>query len=94
MNLRLQALKDMKEDLLMRKCKISNEIEDHELELRIPVMEYNFNDIKRRIMPQPLIMQLIQQPEPKRRIHSSQLEEEKVNSMQISSDHEQFNDMQ
>lgn len=47
MNLRLQALKDMKEDLLMRKCKISDEIDDDELELKIPLNEYNYNDINR-----------------------------------------------
>jgi len=54
MNLRLEALKDMKEDLLMRRCKISDEIEANELMLIVPVMEYNFNDIKREIRPHPI----------------------------------------
>jgi|DEB0MinimDraft_12_1074336.scaffolds.fasta_scaffold113127_2 hypothetical protein len=53
MNCRLEALKDMKEDLLMRRCKISDEIEEDEPELKIPVMEYNYNDIKRKIMEKP-----------------------------------------
>lgn len=47
MNLRLQALKDMKEDLLMRRCKISDEIDDQELEINVRSMEYNFNNINR-----------------------------------------------
>ena len=77
MNLRLQALKDMKEDLLMRKCKISDEIEDEELELRIPVNEYNYNDIKRQILPKPIIA-TVQQPQLKKRNpFPNQNEEEK-----------------
>ena len=50
MNLRLKALKDMKEDLLMRKSKISDEIMENDLEVKVPVMEYNYNHIKREIM--------------------------------------------
>jgi len=45
MNLRLEALNDMKEDLLMRKCKISDEIKSDELEMVVRVLEYNYNDI-------------------------------------------------
>jgi hypothetical protein len=56
MNLRLQALKDMKEDLMMRRCKILDEIEDEDVELKIPINNYNFNDIKRKILPQPIIV--------------------------------------
>ena len=56
MNLRLQALKDMKEDLLMRRCKISDEIGQEEHEILIPCMEYNFNYINRQIMLKPMLM--------------------------------------
>ena len=50
MNLRLQALKDMKEDLLMRRCKIQDEIGEDEIELKVAINEYNYNDIRRDIM--------------------------------------------
>lgn len=67
----------MKEDLLMRKCKISDEIEEDELELRIPVNEYNYNDINRQILPKPIIA-TVQQPELKKRNpFPNQQEEEK-----------------
>lgn len=83
MNLRLQALKDMKEDLLLRKCKVSDEIDENEFELKVPVLEYNFNDIKRKIMHRPLIMQVIK-PELKKRdpnrSYDENQEEEKVDS--------------
>jgi len=49
-NLRVEALKDMKEDILMRQCKISDEILDDEMELVVPILEYNYNDIKREIL--------------------------------------------
>ena len=47
MNLRLKALKDMKEDLLIRRSKISEEIVPDELAIEVPRMLYNFNYIKR-----------------------------------------------
>jgi len=56
----------MKEDLLMRRCKISDEIGDEELELQVPCMEYNFNNINRQIMLKPMIMP-ITVPERKKR---------------------------
>ena len=59
MNLRLEALKDIKEDLLMRKSKISDEIHPDEEELIPPVMEYNFNDINRPIMLEPVIVPVV-----------------------------------
>ena len=59
MNLRLEALKDIKEDLLMRKSKISDEINPDEEELVPPVMEYNFNDINRHIMLEPVIVPVV-----------------------------------
>jgi hypothetical protein len=79
MNLRLQALKDMKEDLLMRKCKVLDEIADNEYELRVQINEFNYNDIKRRILPKPIMVQ-IQYPELKKRkqyLESNDAEEEK-----------------
>ena len=62
MNLRLEALKDMKEDLLLHRCKISEEIDENDVEVVLPVLGYNFNDIKRKIMPQP---RYVQEPVPK-----------------------------
>lgn len=59
MNLRLEALKDIKEDLLMRKSKISDEINPDEEELVLPVMEYNFNDINRPILLEPEIVPVV-----------------------------------
>jgi hypothetical protein len=53
MNLRLKALKDMKEDLLIRRSKISEEIIPDEYAIEVPIMEYNYNDIKRSIMQEP-----------------------------------------
>lgn len=53
-HLRLQALKDMKEDLLMQQ-----EIVEHnpnDLELRVKIHDYNFNDINREILIDPLLM--------------------------------------
>ena len=47
MNLRLKALKDMKEDMLIRRSKISEEIVPDELAIEVPRMLYNFNYIKR-----------------------------------------------
>lgn len=59
MNLRLEALKDIKEDLLMRKSKISDEIKPEEEILLPPVMEYNYNDIRRYIMAEPIIVPVV-----------------------------------
>lgn len=67
MNLRLQALKDMKEDLLMKKCKISDEINEDELELRVAINEYNYNDINRQIMSKPIVINVPQLPLKKRK---------------------------
>jgi hypothetical protein len=53
MNLRLKALKDMKEDLLIRRSKISEEVIPGEYAIEVPIMEYNYNFIKREIMEQP-----------------------------------------
>ena len=67
MDLRIEALKDMKEDLLMRRSKISDEITEDELELLLPVIELNYNDINRKIMANPIIVSVI--PEvPKMRV--------------------------
>lgn len=45
----------MKEDLLMRRCKILDEINDDELEIKIPTNELNSNDIYRKIMLKPIV---------------------------------------
>lgn len=39
----------------MRRCKILDEINDEELEIKIPTNEYNFNDINRKIMLKPIV---------------------------------------
>jgi|APSaa5957512535_1039671.scaffolds.fasta_scaffold78511_1 hypothetical protein len=62
MNLRLEALKDIKEDLLMRKSKISDEINSDEDQLILPVMEYNFNSIDRKIMDKPVLIPVVKEP--------------------------------
>lgn len=50
MNLRLKSLKEMKEDMLMKKSRVGDEVNSHDLELRVPILEYNFNDIGRKIL--------------------------------------------
>jgi hypothetical protein len=45
MNIRLKALKEMKEEILMKKSKIAEEINDEEVNCFVPVMFYNHNDI-------------------------------------------------
>ena len=54
MNLRLKALKDMKEDIIIRRSKISDEIHEDEYELIVPVNHYNYNSIKREILEKPI----------------------------------------
>jgi hypothetical protein len=93
MNLRLLALKDMKEDLLMRRGKISDEIDEEELELQVPVMEYNFNDIKRDLVEKPYIETVVPEILPKRYKPDPDSNEESKNienAMQIPG----FNGMQ
>jgi len=96
MDLRIEALKERKEDLLMRRSKISDEINEDELELVLPVIELNYNDIKRKIMANPIIVSVI--PEvPKARVSprrdndmdnaSAHIEEEK--QQQSSSQHKE-----
>lgn len=58
MNLRLKALKHMKEDLLLRRSKIKDEINKDDYELLIRVLPYSFNDIKREIMSEPEIQEI------------------------------------
>lgn len=47
MNLRLKALKHMKEDLLLRNSKIQDEIGKDDLEIDVRVQLYSYNDINR-----------------------------------------------
>ena len=53
MNLRLKSLKEMKEDMLMKKSRVGDELIPQDFELKIPIMEYNFNDIGRKILLEP-----------------------------------------
>jgi len=54
MNLRIEALRDMKEDLMIRNSKVSGEIEVKEYQLLVPILEYNYNDINREILVEPV----------------------------------------
>jgi len=54
MNIRLKALKEMKEEILMKKSKIADETNEEELNFFVPVMFYNHNDIQREILSQPI----------------------------------------
>ena len=56
MNIRLKALKEMKEEILMKKSKIAEEINDEEVNCFVPVMFYNHNDIQREILDKPVEM--------------------------------------
>lgn len=53
MNIRLKALKEMKEEILMKKSKIADEINDEDINCFIPVLFYNHNDIYRDILNKP-----------------------------------------
>ena len=50
MNLRLKALKHMKEDLLLKRSKIKDEIQKDDYELLVGILPYSYNDMKREIM--------------------------------------------
>ena len=67
MNLRLKALKHMKEDLLLRRSQIKDEISKDDYELVIRVQPYCYNDIKREIMLEPETQQ-VEVPIRKKRI--------------------------
>lgn len=58
MNLRLKALEHMKEDLLLRRSKIKDEISKDDYELLIRIQPYCYNDIKREIMIEPEIQEV------------------------------------
>ena len=61
MNIRLKALKEMKEEILMKKSKIADEINDEDISCKVPVMFYNHNDIRREILAKPF--QILIKPE-------------------------------
>jgi hypothetical protein len=66
MNIRLKALKEMKEEILMKKSKIADEINDDEVACEVPVLFYNHNNIHRKILEEPI--ELIIDPQiPKKR---------------------------
>ena len=66
-NLRLKALKDLKEEIKIKKNKVPHEIENHEEELIVPVLEYGYNHISREIMDHPIEKEIIL-TQPKRRV--------------------------
>ena len=43
----------MQEDVLMSKSRVNGEILSTDFELRPCILSYNFNDMKRRIIPKP-----------------------------------------
>ena len=48
---RLKALNDLKEEMIIRNSFVLDEIDPEELELKIPIMPYSYNCIKREILP-------------------------------------------
>jgi hypothetical protein len=54
MNFRLKALKEMKEEILLKKSKIANEVNDEDANYFIPVLYYNHNSIFRDILEKPI----------------------------------------
>lgn len=54
MNIRLKALKEMKEEILMKKSKIADEINDEDTISVVPVLFYNHNCIYREILKKPV----------------------------------------
>ena len=54
MNIRLKALKEMKEEILMKKSKIAEEINNEEVYCFVPALFYNHNDIHRNILSKPV----------------------------------------
>ena len=53
MNLKLKSFHDMKEDLLLKKSGIYDEIDKEDLEALVPILEYNQNNINRKILLMP-----------------------------------------
>lgn len=54
MNFRLKALKEMKEEILLKKSKIANEVNDKDVNCFVPVLYYNHNSIYRDILEKPI----------------------------------------
>ena len=54
MNIRLKALKEMKEEILMKKSKIADEFNEEDFSCFVPVLFYNHNSIQRDILGKPL----------------------------------------
>jgi len=79
-NLRLKALKELKEDIQMKKNKVPHEIESTEEELIVPVLEYNYNCINREIMEHPIEKEIIPM-KPKQRV--SQQDDDDDNEFMI-----------
>lgn len=65
MNLRLKSLKDMKEDMLIKKSRVNGEILLPDYEPRPLLNEYNNNAIDRKIISKPY--RLLIQTSPRRK---------------------------
>ena len=65
MNLRLKSLKDMKEDMLIKKSRVNGEIVPADYEPRALINEYNSNAIDRKIVAKPY--RLLIQTSPRRK---------------------------
>lgn len=74
-NLRLKALKELKEDIQMKKNKVPHEIESTEEELIVPVLEYNYNYINREIMEHPIEKEIIPM-KPKQRVSQQDVDDD------------------
>ena len=65
MNLRLKSLKDMKEDMLIKKSRVNGEIIPSDYEPRAIINEYNSNAMDRKIIAKPY--RLLIQTSPRRK---------------------------
>ena len=65
MNLRLKSLKDMKEDMLIKKSRVGGEIIPSDYEPRALINEYNSNAMDRQIIGKPY--RLLIQTSPRRK---------------------------
>ena len=78
MNVRLKCLKDIKEDLILNRTPVPNEILDDEFEQPVPILSYNYNNINREILKMPDLEEIIIPPRKKRLIASEEREGEQI----------------
>ena len=72
----------MKEDIIIRRSFVPNEILENEYELKVPLLPYNFNDINRDILEKPMMIEEIIQKKKKRYIPDMDNEDKIENLLQ------------